>query len=280
MQKEVCGTTFRHRLQRIYHTGEEVIRTYLHFKISRSAAALSYYLLMALFPLIMCVSIIVSQFRLSDSNILTFIESWITDDISTFTWKNTGSVSSAVVAFIIGMTLLVTSSSGAFRCLTYTAEEITGERRFKGLFGTVFSYLFAFILFMLVYASIFVTTLWQVLLDLLDSFITLPAAAYLIGNLRYVIIFAAIFFICFVLNFLMQPKDVNKRRLIPGTLFTSVGFSVATAYFSMFIRGSARYSLVYGSLASIVLLILWLNMCGNILMIGVIINSIIHRQTK
>ncbi len=267
----------RDRMKHLYHTCEEIIRTYFHFKISRSAAGLSYYLLMSLFPLIICVSILLTQFRINEGNILLLIESWIVDDLTAFSWQNTDT-RPAVIVFIIAMTLLVTSSGGAFRCLSYTAEEITGEKRFQGLFGTIFSYLFSLILFLMVYASIFVMTLWNELIDLIASVIPLPDVFDIVGKLRYLIVFGVIFCICFVLNFLMQPKDVQKRGLIPGTLFTAVGLGVITSYFALFIRGSAKYSLVYGSLASIILLMMWLNMCGNILMIGVIINSIIHKQ--
>lgn len=265
---------------RIYHNVEEIVRTYLHFRVGRSAAGLSYYLIMSLFPMIVCVSILVSQFRLSESDVLLFIERWVTEDVGAFVWQHTNSGTSAVVVFIIAMTLLVTSSGGAFRCLSFTAEEITGEKRFKGIFGTVFAYLFSLILFLLVYASIFVMVIWNDVIGLISRYITLPAAAYVIGQLRHLIVFAVIFAISFVLNFLLEPKDVQKRGLIPGTLFTSVGISLATTYFSMFIRGSTKYSIVYGSVVSIILMLIWVNMCGNILMIGVIINSVIHRKRK
>jgi membrane protein len=44
----------------------------------------------------------------------------------------------------------------------------------------------------------------------------------------------------------------------------------ASAVFSWFIGLSSRYSLLYGSLASIIILLLWLYLCGTILLLGAV----------
>ena len=38
---------------------------------------------------------------------------------------------------------------------------------------------------------------------------------------------------------------------------------------------STRYSLVYGSLASVIIMLVWLYLCGNILILGNVINYVI-----
>ena len=50
--------------------------------------------------------------------------------------------------------------------------------------------------------------------------------------------------------------------------------------FSWFIGMSSRYSLVYGSLASIIIMLVWLYLCGNILIIGNIFNCVWYRHRK
>ena len=267
-------------MTRIYQSVKGIVDLYLQYRISRSAAALSYYLIMSLFPLTVCITVAVTQFRLTENDVLLFIESLITDNLATFSLQSSNTTLGSIGIFIVALTLLVSSSAGAFRCLSFTAEEITGEKRFGGLFGTIFSYLFAFVLFLMVYAAIFLMIVWFDLLSLLERYTFIRIPEVIADKSRYFLIFAAFFAICFVLNFLMQPKDVNKRGLLPGTFFTAVGIAVVTVYFSIFIRGSAKYSLVYGSLASIILLLLWLYMCGNLLMIGVIINSVLHKKHR
>ena len=42
---------------------------------------------------------------------------------------------------------------------------------------------------------------------------------------------------------------------------------------------SSRYSLVYGSLASLIILLVWLYFCGNILLVGAVAGRVwFHRR--
>lgn len=49
---------------------------------------------------------------------------------------------------------------------------------------------------------------------------------------------------------------------------------LASDVFSFLIDLSSRYSLVYGSLTSIIILMVWLYVCGNILLVGAVINYV------
>ena len=55
---------------------------------------------------------------------------------------------------------------------------------------------------------------------------------------------------------------------------TMVGASVV---FGWFVGRFANYSLVYGSLASVVVLLVWLYLCGNILILGSVVNHVRER---
>ena len=65
-------------------------------------------------------------------------------------------------------------------------------------------------------------------------------------------------------------------------LLTSLGAALAivaaSALFSWFIGLSSRYSLVYGSLASIIIMLVWLYLCGNILILGDVCNCVWYRR--
>ena len=48
--------------------------------------------------------------------------------------------------------------------------------------------------------------------------------------------------------------------------------------FSWFIGMSSRYSLVYGSLASLIILLAWLYFCGNILLMGAVVGQVVRQR--
>ena len=55
---------------------------------------------------------------------------------------------------------------------------------------------------------------------------------------------------------------------------------IASMLFSWFIGLSSRYSLIYGSLASLVVLLVWLYLCGNILILGNVFNFVWYRHRQ
>ena len=56
---------------------------------------------------------------------------------------------------------------------------------------------------------------------------------------------------------------------------------VAAGIFSWFLSMSTRYSLVYGSLVSLIILLVWLYLCGNILLLGAAVSRTwVIRRTR
>ena len=50
--------------------------------------------------------------------------------------------------------------------------------------------------------------------------------------------------------------------------------------FSALMSNSARYSLVYGSLASVIIMLVWLYLCGNILIMGNVVNYVLFSRRR
>ena len=60
-----------------------------------------------------------------------------------------------------------------------------------------------------------------------------------------------------------------------------MALTISSMIFSYFMENSTKYSLVYGSLTSVIILLVWLYLCGNILVIGSLVNCVIyHRKHK
>ena len=66
------------------------------------------------------------------------------------------------------------------------------------------------------------------------------------------------------------------REVIPGTLFAMIGWVALSVLFSEFVNNFGRYTLIYGSLGAMVVLMVWFYMSSIVLMLGGEINSIYH----
>ena len=65
----------------------------------------------------------------------------------------------------------------------------------------------------------------------------------------------------------IPSKNVNY-----GAIFTSIGWLVITWIYSFYINHYAHYSVFYGGLANLVILLLWFYLLANIFVIGMALN--------
>lgn len=88
----------------------------------------------------------------------------------------------------------------------------------------------------------------------------------------------AIFALCILTLFFAIIYKVLPNRStalfhqIPGALFSAAGWMLFSFFFSIYIDNFGNYSYMYGSLTTIVLLMLWLYVCMYILFLGGEIN--------
>ena len=78
------------------------------------------------------------------------------------------------------------------------------------------------------------------------------------------------------------PLGKPRPPVVPGALGASAALAAASAIFSFLMGNSTRYPLVYGSLASVIIMLVWLYLCGNILIMGNAVNYVLftHRRER
>ena len=98
--------------------------------------------------------------------------------------------------------------------------------------------------------------------------------------LKYGILLAVVFLFVLLLYRFSAPGQAPSPPVIPGALLAAVSLAGASLVFSVIVSHSARYSLVYGSLASVIIMLVWLYLCGNILILGNVVNYVLHTTRR
>jgi len=90
--------------------------------------------------------------------------------------------------------------------------------------------------------------------------------------LRYLVLFSFLLLLVLTLyRVAVPPSHLNRRAALGAALATALALAACSAVFSWFIGLSSRYALVYGSLASLVILLVWLYVCGYVLLLGAVV---------
>lgn len=82
----------------------------------------------------------------------------------------------------------------------------------------------------------------------------------------------------FLLLFFFAPSMKMKlKEVVPGALVTALGWTLSSMAFSYYVNRIANYS-IYGSLAVIIVLLLWLYILGYVITLGLQVNFILKRD--
>jgi len=94
--------------------------------------------------------------------------------------------------------------------------------------------------------------------------------------------FTALVLIIFALAlYLLTPENyLTIRQALPGAIFFSIGWIIATKLFQLYVGRYDRYNPTYLALASIVVLLTWMYLNCLLLLLGGKLNAILRRETE
>ena len=167
--------------------------------------------------------------------------------------------------------VMITSASAAFRAMAAIVSEIHGDKRFGIVSSTVVSVAFSVAFLLVLYLCVLLMLTGKRFLLWLDALMPRVSIIWSWTWVRFLVLFAILLMMILVLYRLTTPRR-TPHLVLPGALFSAVGIVVMSILLSWLIGNSAKYSLVYGSLASVVILLFWFQAFGLLLILGVLLN--------
>ena len=264
--------------------GLEVAQLYFRRHVSRSAAALAYFLLLSFFPVLICINAFVGLLRLDVGAVVEAASAILPREtlgiLADYMGYITTNQSPALLLAGAGMTLV--SASAAFRVLMHAMEELYGRRGRRGVRRLAASAAFPVLLLLTVYLAAAVLLTGEWLFTWLARKLRLPPELlpWQWQWFRFLLLFLLVFLFVLLAYRMAAPGGVPRPPVVAGALLAAAALVAATALFSRLIGLSARYSLVYGSLASVIILLVWLYLCGNLLILGCAFSCVRHRRRE
>jgi membrane protein len=240
----------------------------------RLAAALSYYTVFSLAPLLFIVVALIGIFYAdADAMLRDRIAGVLGDDAAAFladTAAESGP-SGGIWATIIGVVFLFLGAAGVFGQLQDALNTIWGVRPKpgQGVMGFLRQRFFSFALVggtaFLLLVSLIATTAISAAIDSLSA--ALPGGAFLWQAVNFVIAIAMSTLI-FALVFKVVPDAVIAwRHVWAGAFLTAVLFTVGQIVLGLYLGWQADNS-VYGAAGSLIVVLLWVYYASQILFFG------------
>lgn len=247
------------------------------YNISTYAASASFFIITAIFPLLMLVFSIVSMvpveiqasFQLIGKLIPTSFQpllDYLTEAVGA---GGTASLSVSIVA------ILWTSSKSVLGLLNglNAIADVKDTRNF--VFKRILCIIYMLALITLLLINLMFHVFGQFLLHYIGKY--LPHLSVLFSQLmefRGITLFLLLA-LTFALIYTVFPNKKMRFYLqIPGALFTSFSWILFSELFSIYVDHASGISILYGSLGTVVLAMLWLYFCMSLIFIGAVINRL------
>lgn len=261
---------------------------YFTKRVPRSAAALAYFLILSFFPAVICINAIIGSLHLDVAAILDNAAIIIPEGVLTVLTEYVGYITTnqSGTLLAVGLTTMLWFASAAMRTLMGAIDDLYGRKTYKGGWFVIASVAFSALFLVTIYLSLAVVLTGNWFFHLLEELIrrfprfqsiTLP---WNWQWLRFLILFAMVLLFVLLLYRAAAPREKPRPPVLSGALLASAALVGASILFSHFIGLSSRYSLVYGSLASVIILLLWLYLCGNIVILGSCFNRVWYGRKK
>ena len=263
----------------------DMFRSSLRYNVPRASGALAFFLLMSFFPLLMCANAVLGILHVDVQHLITSLDRFLprqaADLARDYVEYLAQNQSSAMLT--AGIIATIVSASAGLRVLLDTMDEMYEVRGAVSWRKFLSSIIFSLLFLVTLYLSVVVILTGDRFLGLIVGLLprelvamwNLPALSDLWGDVRYGLLFCFVMLLVLLVYRLGTPKsEVRQGPLLVSALLSSAAMVVSSAVFSWFIGMSSRYSLLYGSLASIVILMLWLYVCGTILLLGAVLNRV------
>jgi len=261
-------------MKKTYHVIKDALGVFLNYPVARSAAALSYYLTLSVFPFLICASVILGSFNIQETDAFELLEGVIPEAaFATISdYLNYITNSRTEVMLVIALTAMLTSSSAAFRTFTGITGEIQGKMRFSGFWGWLISFVFSILLLVAIYASALIVVSGEWLTQLIGIHFNISGLATIWNWTRFLLLFLMFFAVIYSVYYISAPKQTTKLSRFPGALAAAFILVIASMLYSRLITASIRYEVLYGSLASFIIIMVWLYTCAVILIMANVIN--------
>ena len=247
-----------------------LIKRYTAHDVSQQGAALAYYFLFTLFPLLVFVSSLIGQLHL-DTNMITDTLAPVlpadvlalTQEYLRYAYEHTGASTlwfSAVFSIWFPMRATFCLMRAVRLAYGLGEPEQPLLYAFKVLFFTV-ALLFCLIL--------------TLLLMTLGGRIMAVVLPRIWRTLRFVVLGVIVFGALSALYAAAQDKPRRARAILPGAALATLSWILLSFGYSVYAETFANYSAVYGALSAIIVLMIWLYLTALTLILGAEVNCLL-----
>lgn len=271
-------------IKRLFKMATDFARKVSDDSLTAYAAQTTFFVLLSFFPFIMLLIMIASRFSFARTNVVYYLldiapaqlKTYILYIVDEIMYSNSNSFT------IITAVVSLWSAGKGIQALTYGLDKIYDVERKKNffivrLFSALYTLVFILLCFLIMILHIFGKQIAVKIIELRPS---LANATILILSLKSAFTFILIFIFLLLMYYQLPGRKGKVRLEIMGASLAALGWMLMTKLFSFYIQHISSVSKMYGSLTSIILVIIWLYIGMQIVLYGAEINNFYQKYLQ
>ncbi len=261
-----------------------MVKRYLRHNVAIQSAALAFYLLFMIFPFLIFISALLGLLQLDVAAILRALEEFLPGAIVDFVavYLNYVGANPSPQLLVFGLCFSIYFPMRATNSLMRSVRTAyhLGPPRGAAL-HVLKTLLYTVVLIISIALTLTLTTVGDRILAYAVANFHLPAfAAELWARLRFPVVAVVGYFALFFLYALAQDSRQPWRNIWPGTLAALAAWMALSWLYAWYVENIAHYSLLYGSIGTVIVLLIWLNMSAMTLIMGAELNGTLMSLRK
>lgn len=271
------------------YTLRSTIREFIADGCVDLAAGLTYRTVFSIFPALIALVSILSIFGQSGTTVSRVLEE-AENLVPADTWNTIEAPLEVIlsapapgVGLVVGLVTALWTASGYVKAFGRAMNTVYGVPEGRGIVKlNVQMYLFTAFLLLLGAIGLMVFVLSGPVAEQIGSAIGLGSTAIAVWNIARWVVLAAIIVLLVALLYYATPnvRQPKLRWVSVGAVIAIVVSVLASAGFFFYVVNFASYNVMYGALAGVMILLLWLYIVNAILLLGAEIDSELERARQ
>jgi len=262
------------------------LKRYREDEVSLTSAALAYYMFFSFFPVIIAASILFGKFAELDSiaiilqNIKNFLPPQIIEiieDYLIFADSDGGSgilYISVFFTFYFPIRAVSKLMDGINRAYTRRIR----RRGIKRIFSVI---VFGVGIYLVIVTAIIMVVIGEGASIFITNLFNLPKWISELWNWsKFIVLWAVSTASVLLLHIFSVSERIPIKNMVHGCILSTTLWTVVSAGFSIYVQYIGRYSLLFGSLSAVIVLLYWLYMTSLILLCGAEFSSVFFCKRK
>lgn len=243
--------------------------------VSEYTAQCAYYTILSFIPFVMLIVTLIQYTSISRDALFNIIQTVMPETMTETTMGIIQEVYSKSVGTVsISAIFLLWSAKRGFYALSKGLHNIyETEKDYNYLFIQIKSLILTVFFVLMIISVLLISVFGNTIISFIQEKFAVSNFVSSVLNLSKIGIYGLLFIVMLVIYRFVPGHKMGIKRQIPGALVATIGWQIISYIFSIYLKAFQGFSVMYGSLTTIVLAMMWIYFCMYIILIGAEVNN-------